>query len=89
MDSYRQTFIAGALSQGISEAVAQKIFAQMEQFAKYGFNKSHSYAYSSLAYIMAYLKANFPLYFYQSLLDSVTGSAEKARNIYLNAPNEK
>ena len=89
MDSYRQTFIAGALSQGISEAVAQKIFAQMEQFAKYGFNKSHSYAYSSLAYIMAYLKANFPLYFYQSLLDSVTGSAEKSAEYIFECTKRK
>lgn len=49
----------------------------MEQFAGYGFNKSHSYAYSLVAYQMAYLKANYPLYFYQSLLNSVIGSGIK------------
>ena len=54
-----------------------KIFSIMEQFAGYGFNKSHSYAYSLVAYQMAYLKANYPLYFYQSLLNSVIGSGIK------------
>ncbi|EOS60717.1 DNA polymerase III, alpha subunit [Firmicutes bacterium M10-2] len=78
MDSYKQTFIEGAMSQNISENIAEQIFSIMEQFAKYGFNKSHSYAYSSVAYIMAYLKANYPLYFYQSLLGSVIGTTEKS-----------
>lgn len=44
------------------------------RFAEYGFNKSHSVAYGLISYQMAYLKANYPLYFYQSLLNSVIGS---------------
>lgn len=78
MESYRTTFLNGAMAQGIEKPVAEGIFETMEQFAKYGFNKSHSYAYSIVAYIMAYLKANYPLYFYQSLLNSVIGASEKS-----------
>lgn len=78
MESYRTTFLNGAMAQGIERPVAEGIFETMEQFAKYGFNKSHSYAYSIVAYIMAYLKANYPLYFYQSLLNSVIGASEKS-----------
>ncbi|MFR9254063.1 MAG: hypothetical protein ACLVJ6_00145 [Merdibacter sp.] len=48
------------------------------KFARYGFNRSHSIAYGMIAYQMAYLKANAPLYFYTALLNSVIG-AEKRR----------
>ncbi|MGA2435285.1 MAG: OB-fold nucleic acid binding domain-containing protein, partial [Bryobacteraceae bacterium] len=49
----------------------------MEQFAGYGFNKSHSAAYAYLAYITAYLKANYPLDFLAALLTSETGNTAK------------
>lgn len=78
MDSYEEIFIQGATAQNIKKEIATKIFKTMEHFADYGFNKSHSYAYASLAYAMAYLKANYPLFFYRSLLDSVTGNKEKS-----------
>lgn len=78
MDSYEEIFIQGATAQNINKEIATKIFKTMEHFADYGFNKSHSYAYASLAYAMAYLKANYPLFFYRSLLDSVTGNKEKS-----------
>lgn len=78
MDSYKKIFIDGAISQKIDRKDAQEIFATMEHFADYGFNKSHSYAYASTAYAMAYLKANYPLYFYRNLLNSVIGSETKS-----------
>lgn len=78
MDSYKKIFIAGAINQKIDPKAAQDIFATMEHFANYGFNKSHSYAYASTAYAMAYLKANYPLYFYRNLLNSVIGSETKS-----------
>ena len=77
MDSYREAFIQGALQNKIQLSLAKEIFETMEKFASYGFNKSHSYAYSMIAYQMAYLKANYPLYFYQSLLNSVMNVPEK------------
>ena len=77
MESYKEAFVQGALKNKIPFKTAQEIFDTMEKFASYGFNKSHSYAYSMIAYQMAYLKANYPLYFYQSLLNSVMNVPEK------------
>ena len=77
MASFKEKFILGARKNKIKDSVSNEIFAMMEKFAEYGFNKSHSYAYGLVAYQMAYLKANYPLYFYQSLLNSVLGSATK------------
>ncbi|MDX8417466.1 DNA polymerase III subunit alpha [Absicoccus intestinalis] len=77
MVSYRQQFIDGAIQNQCTKKVAEEIFDLMERFAEYGFNKCHSYAYGMVAYQMAYLKANVPLYFYQSILNSVIGSESK------------
>lgn len=77
MESFKESFIQGAYTHKCSTKLAKEIFATMEQFAEYGFNKSHSYAYSLVAYQTAYLKANYPLYFYKSILDSVIGASEK------------
>lgn len=77
MQNLKEQFILGARKKHIKDSVSKEIFSIMEQFAGYGFNKSHSYAYSLVAYQMAYLKANYPLYFYQSLLNSVIGSGIK------------
>ena len=59
----RAMFTEGALKKGIDEAVATKIFDQMEKFASYGFNKSHAAAYSLISYQTAYLKAHYPVEF--------------------------
>lgn len=77
MDQWQVQFVNGAGKQGISREDAVSIFALMEKFAGYGFNKSHSYAYGKIAYGMAWLKANYPLYFYKALLDGVIGSEVK------------
>ena len=77
MQNLKEQFILGARKKRIQDSVSKEIISIMEQFAGYGFNKSHSYAYSLVAYQMAYLKANYPLYFYQSLLNSVIGSGIK------------
>ena len=54
-----------------------RIFDLMEQFAGYGFNKSHSAAYALLAYVTAYLKAHYPVQFMSALLTSETGNTDK------------
>lgn len=56
-------FVDGALKRGISSKLAAEIFDMIEKFASYGFNKSHSVAYSVIAYQTAYLKANYPAEF--------------------------
>ncbi len=55
----------------------EKIFDLMEQFAGYGFNKSHSAAYAYLAFVTAYFKAHYPVDFMASLLTSETGNTAK------------
>src|SRR5260370_31447190 len=70
-------FIKGALEKGFPQKKVEKIFDLMEQFAGYGFNKSHSAAYAYLAYVTAYLKAHYPLDFMAALLTSETGNTAK------------
>ncbi len=78
MDSYRSLFVQGAARKEIDEKKAREIFEVMERFADYGFNKSHSYAYALIVYQMAYIKAAFPLEFYQSNMESALGSVSKS-----------
>ena len=77
LESLHADFIAGCMKNGYQEALAQEVYALILEFANYGFNKSHSIAYALVAYQLAYLKANYPLYFYKALLNGVTGSAVK------------
>ncbi len=60
MMQQRGKFQSGALKKGIKPEVSMKIFDKIERFASYGFNKSHAAAYGYLAYVTAYLKANYP-----------------------------
>ncbi|MGE4357606.1 MAG: DNA polymerase III subunit alpha, partial [Candidatus Omnitrophota bacterium] len=77
MDKARKSFVEGALQNGINVDVANKIFNQMELFARYGFNKSHSAAYALISYRTAYLKANFTAEFMTALLTSEKDNTEK------------
>ncbi len=77
MAAQRARFLAGAQARGFPQKKAAKIFDLMEQFAGYGFNKSHSAAYAYLAYVTAYLKAHYPVDFMAALLTSETGNTAK------------
>ncbi|HVS78369.1 MAG TPA: DNA polymerase III subunit alpha, partial [Steroidobacteraceae bacterium] len=68
MAKQRGVFVAGAAARGIGERIANAIFDQMEKFAGYGFNKSHSAAYALIAYQTAWLKAHYPAAFMASVL---------------------
>jgi DNA polymerase-3 subunit alpha len=76
MAKQRDRFVKGALERGFPEKKIVKIFDLMEQFAGYGFNKSHSAAYAVLAYHTAYLKTHYPVEFMAALLTSVTGNTD-------------
>lgn len=76
-------FISGAIHRGYQEAKAKEIFDLILRFANYGFNKSHSVAYSVVAFKMAYLKAHYTKYFYSNLLSGVIGNDNKTRE-YIN-----
>jgi DNA polymerase III subunit alpha len=73
----KQDFVSGCINNEVNENVAITLFDLILKFANYGFNKSHSVAYALISYQMAYLKANYPLLFYTSLLTSVIGSETK------------
>lgn len=60
MQSMKVEFVEGAKAKDIPEEKANEIFGIMEKFAQYGFNRSHSAAYTVLAFQTAYLKANYP-----------------------------
>jgi len=76
--AYRQKFIDGAIvTSGVSKDLAEQIFAFVEPFAGYGFNKAHAAAYGWVAYQTAYLKANHPLQYLSALMTSVRDRTDK------------
>jgi DNA polymerase-3 subunit alpha len=68
MEDSRQTFLQGAVSNGMDERAASKVFDLLRPFAGYAFNKAHAVCYGILAYQTAYLKANFPVEYMAALL---------------------
>jgi len=76
MAKQRDRFVRGATERGYPARKIEKLFDLMEQFAGYGFNKSHSAAYALLAYQTAYLKTHYPVEFMAALLTSVSGSTD-------------
>ena len=87
MAKQRERFVKGALERGFPQKKVEKIFDLMEQFAGYGFNKSHSAAYAYLAFVTAYLKAHYPVEFMAALLTSETGNTAKVVK-YINECRE-
>jgi len=78
LDSMKEKFLKGAKElHGIKQDVAEKIFALLQHFAGYGFNKSHSAAYALVAYQTAYLKAHYPVEYMAAFLNSIIDTAEK------------
>lgn len=80
-----ERFISESIKRNHSKETSKKIFDLILNFANYGFNRSHSVAYSMIAYKMAYLKYYYPKYFYSSLLSSVIGSEVKTNNYIMEA----
>jgi DNA polymerase-3 subunit alpha len=77
MEKEKPKFLEGAKKQKINENKAKVIWEQMETFAEYGFNKSHSAAYSIITYQTAYLKAHYPVAFMAALLTSEKDNRDK------------
>ncbi|MBR1673352.1 MAG: DNA polymerase III subunit alpha [Eubacterium sp.] len=69
--------VPGCVRNGISEEIANKIFDEMIDFAKYAFNKSHAAAYAVVAYQTAYLKCHYPYDFMAALMTSVKDNTKK------------
>ena len=77
MEEQREIFIKGCNKNSIPEHIAGKIFELIEQFAEYGFNKSHSAAYAVISYQTAYLKTYYPAHFMAAVLSTELGNTDK------------
>ncbi|HEX5004604.1 MAG TPA: DNA polymerase III subunit alpha [Gemmatimonadales bacterium] len=80
-------FVERAMAQGHPRRLAEELGAQIETFGRYGFNKSHSVAYSVLSYQTAWLKAHYPAEFMAALLSSEIGNTDKVVQ-YINEARE-
>ncbi len=87
MAGQKTKFVQRAVENNIDRIIAEKIFDQMEYFAGYGFNKSHSAAYAVITFRTAYLKAHFPIEFMASLMTSDMGDIDKMAH-YFNVCKE-
>ncbi len=76
MESLRSTFVEGAVKKDVNERYAANLFDQIEQFAGYGFNRSHSVGYALIAYQTAWLKAHYPAEFMASVLSCDLGNTD-------------
>ncbi|ATZ21824.1 DNA polymerase III subunit alpha [Mesoplasma tabanidae] len=77
MMEVKDEFIFNAIKNNYSQKKAAAIWNWIEQFAKYGFNKSHAIAYSYIGYWLAWFKAHYPAEFYTALLNGVMGNPSK------------
>jgi len=77
MEKQKKTFIEGAAKNGVSAEKAESIFNEIEGFASYGFNKSHSAAYALITYQTAYLKTHFPSEFFAAALTTDKDKIDK------------
>lgn len=79
MAKQKDLFIEGAAKNGMSSKAATDLFEQIEKFAEYCFNRSHSAAYALVAYQTAYLKANYTVEYLSALLSSVANDQDKTQ----------
>ena len=83
VEKHRKQFIKGAQEQGISKKIAEEIFVDWENFARYGFNKSHAADYGVIAMKTGYLKLNYPVEFMTALLSAWKNDASKVSQYIL------
>lgn len=81
MQAQKEKLFKGFLEHGLSEKKSQELWAQIEPFAAYGFNKAHAASYGRVAYQTAYMKANYPLAYMTAVLSNESGDVEKIAEI--------
>ena len=77
MAEEREKFLAGALKRGYDRQTAERVFALVEPFAGYAFNKAHSVSYGLISYWTAYLKANYAAEYMVALLNAYAGHSDR------------
>jgi len=89
MDKQRELFVSGATKNDVDYDRASYIFDLVAKFAGYGFNKSHAAAYAVISYQTAYLKANYPLEFFTTLMNLNIDDRDKLNTFYHAAKSSK
>lgn len=79
MAEQKGLFVQNSAKHGMTQKKAEELFEQIEKFAAYCFNRSHSAAYAFVAYQTAYLKAHYPVEYMSALLSSVSSDQEKTQ----------
>jgi DNA polymerase-3 subunit alpha len=87
MAEHHEKFIAGAGQNGVERKLAGELFKQIEKFARYGFNKSHSVAYALITYQTAYLKLHHPIEFLAAMLTNDQNNTGKVVRYISSARN--
>ncbi|HSJ92889.1 MAG TPA: DNA polymerase III subunit alpha, partial [Gaiellaceae bacterium] len=77
MASLKDKFLEGCAANGVTPAVAQGLWKDMEQAQDYSFNKSHAACYALIAFRTAYLKAHYPAEYMAALISSVMNTKDK------------
>ncbi len=77
LEAERESFVSGAVKNGMTPKDADKLFDDMGSFANYAFNKSHAAAYAIISYRTAYLKTHYPKEYFAAMLTSVLGNPVK------------
>lgn len=77
MAAQKEKFFGQIIERGMKPDAVQQLWDQIETFAGYGFNKAHAASYGYVAYVTAYLKANYPAEFMCAVLSAESGDAEK------------
>jgi DNA polymerase-3 subunit alpha len=77
LDAQKTKFIEGSVKKGFAKKIADELWQWILPFASYGFNKSHSVSYATIAYQTAYLKAHYPVEFMASVLTSEKADVER------------
>ena len=85
IETEKAHFIEGAIEKGIDVASASEVYHYIERFANYGFNRSHAFAYSLLAYQLAYFKTHYPSAFYTAILRYVGDRSPKLQTYFIEA----
>ena len=82
LEKQKERFVTGAVKNGITKDTASFIFAKIEPFAEYGFNKSHAAAYAMIAYQTAYLKTYHPVEFIAASMSNELSNTDKLSEFF-------
>ena len=77
IEKHRNKFVAGAVKEGMDKETAEAIYSDWEEFARYGFNKSHAADYGVIAVQTAFLKSHYPAEYMAATLSASAGQTEK------------